>query len=106
VNQLDELGERVILILDDYTFITDSQIQAFVTILISNLPPNLHLVLASRIDPMLPLARARSHGNVAELRAADLRFTREETRSFVESTMSAVVDSAGITLLDERLEGG
>lgn len=105
VNQLDDLGQRVILVLDDYHALHHKTIHEFLSILIQNLPPRLHLVLATRVDPPLPLARARVQRNWVEVRASDLRFTQQEVETFMYQTVGAAVDPAIMTLLTQRSEG-
>src|SRR5512140_3601307 len=84
INELTDLpgGREVVLLLDDYHLIEASRVHDSVTFLLDRLPPGLRLVLASRAYPPLPLARLRARGQLAELRAADLRFTLEETAAF------------------------
>jgi ATP/maltotriose-dependent transcriptional regulator MalT len=83
----NDLVERdtgdVILVLDDYHVITDERIQRGMTFLLEHLPPQLHLILATRADPPLPLARLRAQGQLTEVRTADLRFGTAETRAFL-----------------------
>ena len=81
INDLDKLECGAILILDDFHFITESQIHRDLVFLIDHLPKSphgLHLIVSSRMDPPWPLARWRARGELTELRAADLRFTFEE----------------------------
>jgi LuxR family maltose regulon positive regulatory protein len=78
VNELAGLPEEVVLVLDDYHLIQAPAVHASVEFLLEHLPPSLRLVLASRADPPLPLARLRGRGQLAELREADLRFTPQE----------------------------
>src|SRR5439155_11900704 len=78
LNGLDGVAADMILILDDYHVIAAPPIHQGLTFLLEHLPPHLHLVLATRADPPLPLARLRAQGAVTEVRAADLRFTPEE----------------------------
>ena len=75
VNELAELAEEAVLVLDDYHLIQSPPVHASVEFLLEHLPPALRLVLASRADPPLPLARLRARGQLAELRQRDLRFT-------------------------------
>ena len=74
---------EVLLVLDDYHLIDSQPVHASLGFLLEHLPPGLHLVLASRADPPLPLARLRARGQLAELRAADLRFTAEEAAALL-----------------------
>jgi LuxR family transcriptional regulator, maltose regulon positive regulatory protein len=76
-----------ILVLDDYHVITTPAIHTALTFLLDHLPPTVHLVVASREDPPLPLARQRARGQVAELRATDLRFTLGEATAFLRDVM-------------------
>jgi len=70
------------LVLDDYHVITAEAIHRLLIFLVEHLPPQMHLILATRADPPLPLSRLRARGQLTEVRAADLRFTREETHLF------------------------
>lgn len=74
---------RLLLVLDDYHVITSSQIHESLAYLVDHLPPTLHLVIATRAEPALPLARWRARGDLQELHAADLHFSPEEMTSFL-----------------------
>jgi LuxR family maltose regulon positive regulatory protein len=95
----------ILLVLDDYHCIDAQAIHAGLTFLLDRLPAQLHLVLMSRVDPPLPLARWRARGELVELRAADLRFTADETASFLSETMDLSLPTEAITALDQRTEG-
>src|SRR5262244_3590235 len=107
INQLMNLpGEgEVALLLDDYHLIEAPRVHDSVTFLLDRLPPGLRLVLASRADPPLPLARLRARGQLAELRAADLRFTLEETAAFLREATGLDLPAASVHTLQERTEG-
>lgn len=105
INDLHAAGTEVILVLDDYQFINSRKVHDAVAYLIDNGPRTLHLVIASRSDPPLPLARLRVRNQVVELRAADLRFTRSEAARFFDDVMGLSLDAATITTLEERTEG-
>lgn len=105
VNEMDELPAPVIFVLDDWHSIHDNSILEFLSILIQNQPPNLHLVIATRTDPTLPLARTRARGQLVELRAADLRFTSQEAETFLEGIFKTGLDAELVVRLDERVEG-
>src|SRR5919199_3393814 len=75
LNDLTALADNVVLVLDDYHVIDDQGVDQALTFLLEHLPPQLHLVITTREDPQLPLARLRARGQLTELRAADLRFT-------------------------------
>jgi LuxR family maltose regulon positive regulatory protein len=78
LNELSAMSTDVMLVLDDYHVIDARDIHAGMVYLLDHLPPRLHLVIASRTDPPLPLARLRARGDLVEVRAADLRFTIDE----------------------------
>ena len=83
INELMPGEREVALLLDDYHLIDAPRVHDSVTFLLDRLPPGLRLMLATRADPPLPLARLRARGQLAELRADDLRFTLEETAAFL-----------------------
>ncbi|HZG67018.1 MAG TPA: hypothetical protein VEZ12_09755, partial [Herpetosiphonaceae bacterium] len=105
INDLAQGTRPGILVLDDYHVVADSRIHEAVTFLIDHLPPQLHVVITTRIDPPLPLARWRAHGLLAELRAADLRFTVEEARVFLTEVMRLPLSAAAVQALEQRTEG-
>jgi len=105
VNALDAHAEDVVLILDDYHLIEAEPIHRSLAFLFEHLPPCLHLLLATRADPPLPLARLRGRGNVTELRAADLRFTVEDTAAFLGTVMGLSLSPAEVAALEARTEG-
>jgi LuxR family maltose regulon positive regulatory protein len=104
-NDLVNLEEDLILILDDYHAIQNQSIHLALSFLIDHLPDNLHLILATRIDPPLPLARLRARDQLTEIRAADLRFTREEAASFLSQTMGLVLTEQDVDVIETRTEG-
>jgi LuxR family maltose regulon positive regulatory protein len=95
----------LVLILDDYHVIDTPAIHEALLFLIDHLPPQLHLVLTSRADPPLPLARLRTRGELAELRATDLRFTPDEAATFLNATMGLSLSAADIATLEASTEG-
>ncbi|GHO50501.1 LuxR C-terminal-related transcriptional regulator [Ktedonospora formicarum] len=96
---------RILLILDDYHVINMPAIHASLTFFLEHLPPRVHLLLASRVDPELPLPRLHLRGQVSEIRDSDLRFTLEETQRFLTQSMGLVLSKANIALLQTRIEG-
>jgi LuxR family maltose regulon positive regulatory protein len=107
INQLavvPDAGE-VVLVLDDYHLIEAPAVHDSVAFLVERLPPGLRLVLASRTDPPLPLARLRARGQLAELRAADLRFTPGETAAFLREATGLDLPPASVAALQDRTEG-
>ena len=97
--------DEVLLVLDDYHLIEAEQVHAPLEFLVEHLPPGLHLVLASRSDPPLPLARLRAGRQLAELRAAELRFTAGEAGFLLGETIGADLDAAAVAALTSRTEG-
>ena len=94
-----------VLVLDDYQQIETPAIHSAIAFLIEHLPPHLHLVLASRADPPLPVGRLRARGALAELRAADLGFTPAEAAAFLNDTMGLALRAEAIAALESRTEG-
>src|SRR5687768_2828283 len=105
VNELAELAEEVVLVLDDYHLIQAPAVHASVEFLLEHLPPSLRLVLASRADPPLSLARLRGRGQLAELRQADLRFTPQEARELLGATVGAELPEVAVAALGNQTEG-
>lgn len=95
----------ILLILDDYHVITEATIHSSLTFWLEHLPPYVHLLLASRTDPDLPLARLRVRGHLGEVRTTELRFTREETRDFLTQRMGITLSERDVELLQARTEG-
>jgi LuxR family maltose regulon positive regulatory protein len=105
-NDLVERGAGdVVLVLDDYHVLTAESIQRGMTFLLEHLPPQLHLVLVTRADPPLPLARLRAQGQLIEVRTADLRFGAAEANTFLQTVMGLVLSPEAITILEQRTEG-
>ncbi len=107
---LNELAARpepqpILLILDDYHLISDPAIHESLTFLIEHLPTHVHLVIATRVDPELPLSRWRVRDEMVELRAADLRFTTEEATGFFSHTLDEALADEDVRLLEQRTEG-
>jgi LuxR family transcriptional regulator, maltose regulon positive regulatory protein len=106
INELSVPGEGgVALVLDDYHLVEAPPVHDSVAFLLDRLPPGLRLVLSSRVDPPLPLARLRGRGQLAELRAADLRFTLAETAAFLREVTGLDLPAASVGALQERTEG-
>ncbi len=105
INDLVDRNDPILLILDDYQFITHPVIQEGLAFFIDHLPTNVHLVLLTRSDPPFPLARLRVRGQLTEIRADDLRFTIEETACFLNHEMALGLTAEYLAQLDERTEG-
>jgi LuxR family maltose regulon positive regulatory protein len=105
LNTLAECAEQVVLVLDDYHVITNAAIHTALGFLLDHAPPQFHLLIASRIDPPLPLARWRARGELTEIRAADLRFSGDEAQQFLTETMGLGLDAEQAAALEARTEG-
>jgi LuxR family maltose regulon positive regulatory protein len=105
INALATVSRDVLLVLDDYHVIATPAIHTALTFLLDHLPPQLHVVIASRTDPLLPLARWRARGDLLELRAADLRFTADEAAAFLRDVMGLDLASEIVAALEARTEG-
>jgi LuxR family transcriptional regulator, maltose regulon positive regulatory protein len=97
--------DEIMLILDDYHLVETPRVHDSVRFMLERLPPGLRLVLASRADPPLPLARLRARGQLAELRERDLRFTIDETAAFLREASGLELPAASVVALQERTEG-
>jgi LuxR family maltose regulon positive regulatory protein len=105
IDDLSTLAEDVALVLDDYHVIENEAVHRSLTYLVEHLPPRLHLVLLTRTDPPLPLPRLRARGHLVEVRAADLRFTSDETDRFLRETMGLELGPGDIAALEAGTEG-
>ncbi len=93
------------LVLDDYHVITAEPLQRGMTFLLEHLPPQLHLILATRADPPLPLARLRAQGQLCEVRTVDLRFGAAEASAFLQAVMGLDLETSAIVTLERHTEG-
>jgi LuxR family maltose regulon positive regulatory protein len=105
LNQLATLPQPALLVLDDYHVLEGEAIEQALAFLVEHLPPQLHLVIITRADPALPLARYRAQGQLHELRATDLRFTPTEAAAFLTQVMGLGLSAADIGVLETRTEG-
>jgi LuxR family maltose regulon positive regulatory protein len=105
LNELTTISGNLILVLDDYHVIEAQALSQALTFLIEHLPPQLHLVIATREDPPFPLARLRARGQLNELRAADLRFTPAEAAEFLNRVIGLNLSAEDIASLEDRTEG-
>ena len=105
VNDLAALPRPGLLVLDDYHLVRALEIHAAVAFLLEHLPPGLHLVIASREDPPLPLPRLRARRQLTEVRAADLGFSVEEAAALLASGMGLRLEEAQVAALVDRTEG-
>ncbi|MCA9927261.1 MAG: hypothetical protein KC419_02240 [Anaerolineales bacterium] len=105
INDIVAHLDHIFLVLDDYHTIEATAVDDALTFLLDHLPEQLHLVIVTRVDPNLPLARYRARGSLNELRAADLRFTLEEAAVFLNEVMGLALSTADIAALEARTEG-
>src|SRR6266542_1370033 len=105
INDLAALAQPSLLVLDDYQVITTPAIHQALQLLIDDLPTQLHLVIATREDLPLPLARLRAHGQLVEIRADDLRLTSDEAAVFLADIMGLVLSPSDVAALTARTEG-
>jgi LuxR family maltose regulon positive regulatory protein len=105
INEISAIPDKCVLVLDDYYLVDSQPIREAVLYLVDHLPPNMHLVIATRRDPALSLARLRAAGQMEEIRARDLRFTREETTAFLNRAMGLDLTADQTSALAARTEG-
>ncbi len=105
LNELTAVSDNFILVLDDYHVIETPLVDQAVAFLVEHLPAQMHLVIATREDPPLPLARLRVRGQLTELRAADLCFTSAEAAEFLNRVMGLSLSAENIAALETRTEG-
>jgi LuxR family maltose regulon positive regulatory protein len=105
LNDLDALATDIVLVLDDYHVIESTELHEAVVFLLEHLPPQVHIVVASRADPPFPLARLRARGELWEIRVADLRFTADEAAAYFSDAMGLELTAENIDALEARTEG-
>jgi LuxR family maltose regulon positive regulatory protein len=105
LNEITTVPDDFVLVLDDYHVIDAKPVDDALTFLLEHLPPQVHLVIATREDPHLPLARLRARGQLTELRAADLRFAPDEAAEFLKGVMGLKLSEQDIAALETRTEG-
>lgn len=105
LNDLDTIARPIVLVLDDYHLVVSRAVHEQLAFFISRMPANLHLVLATRSDPMLPLARMRASGELAEVRTDDLRFGAVEAGHLLNDVLGLDLAHTDIQLLHQRTEG-
>ena len=105
LNELGATAGDIVLVLDDYHVIDAREVQDGMAFLLDHLPPQLHVVIASRADPALPLARWRARGELVEVRAAELRFTPDEAAAYLNEMMGLRLTARDVAALEARTEG-
>ncbi|MCO5208326.1 MAG: LuxR C-terminal-related transcriptional regulator [Caldilinea sp.] len=105
LNDFAAIPDDFVLVLDDLHVIDAEPVEQALAFLLEYLPPQMHLVITSREDPSLPLARLRASGNLTEIRATDLRFTDDEAAAFLNTAMGLALTAEDVAALDARTEG-
>jgi LuxR family maltose regulon positive regulatory protein len=105
LNEISALAGPVVLVLDDYHATDSAAVDAAVSFVLDHVPPQLRLVISTRQDPGLPLARLRARGQLTELRAADLRFTAAEAAEYLNAVMGLNLSDEDVGRLEQRTEG-
>ena len=105
LNDLGATPGDIVLVLDDYHVVDARDVQDGMAFLLDHLPPQLHVVIAGRADPALPLARLRSRGELVEIRAAELRFTPDEAAAYLNEMMGLQLTARDVAALEGRTEG-
>lgn len=105
INVLTEAAVDRVLALDDYHLVQSEAVHRGLAYLVDHLPPGVRLIIATRADPPLPLARMRVRGQLLELRATDLRFTLGEAAAFLNQVMGLHLSATELATLEERTEG-
>ncbi len=105
VNELAKISEDILIVFDDYHTIHNQAVHDALILFMEHAPPNVYFVIASRADPLLPVARLRGRGQVNELRQDDLRFTQEEAAQFLRMNPAIELSKKDILALTNRTEG-
>ncbi|MFZ2618097.1 MAG: AAA family ATPase, partial [Anaerolineae bacterium] len=105
LNEITAIPDHFILVLDDYHLIEAKPVDQALATLLERQPPQMHLVITTREDPNLPLARLRVRSQLTELRAADLRFTPSEAAEFLKQVMDLNLSAEEVAILEARTEG-
>src|SRR5215208_4370166 len=105
INEMADLSGEIAIILDDYNLVDSESVRGIVSFLLEHLPENAYLVIASRVDPPLPLSRLRARGQITEIGAAELAFTQEEAVAFLRGVMDLDLSTEEVATLEEATEG-
>ena len=105
VNELASIPDPIFLVLDDLHLIQTETVLKILAFLLDHLPPQMHLALITRIDPPLPLARLRARNRLTEIRADQLRFTRDEIAAFLNDVMELMLSADDLSAIEKRTEG-
>jgi LuxR family maltose regulon positive regulatory protein len=105
INEIAAFPDNLVLVLDDYHVIESQKVDKALAFTLDHLPPQMHLVIASRMDPSLPLSRLRAGGQMTEIREDDLRFSPDETNTFLDKVMGLNLSPEKVAALETRTEG-
>ena len=105
INAMVASEEEIVLILDNYQCIDAQPVHDLLSFLLENASPSLHVIIGTRADPPLPLMRLRAKGQLAEIRASDLKFDSSETAQFLKEIMGLPLSTAQVKMLHWRTEG-
>lgn len=105
INEVTSIPDHFTLVLDDYHVIDTEPVENILAFLLEHLPPQMHLVIATRMDPNLPLSRLRARNQLTELRVRDLRFTLSEAAGLLNQVMGLSLSPENIAVLENRTEG-
>ena len=105
INELDKIDQAFIMTIDDYHVVQNKAIHELIKEILKHPPHAMHLVLASRIDPPLPMSTLRAKGQMTEIRVRDLRFSRKETAEFLQRMLGTTIEESIVSIFDEKAEG-
>lgn len=105
LNELSSVSQGLILVLDDFHVVESDEVDRALAFLVEHLPPKIHVVVSTREDPRLPLARLRARDQMTELRAAELRFTTVEATEYLERVAGLDLSVQQVAVLEDRTEG-
>jgi LuxR family maltose regulon positive regulatory protein len=105
LNELRAVPNDIVLVLDDYHLVDVPEVQRGMAFLLEHMPPEMHLVIATRADPALPLGRLRGRGELTEIRAVDLRFTLSEADAYFDGVLGLGLTARDVAALEGRTEG-
>jgi LuxR family maltose regulon positive regulatory protein len=105
INDLATIRTKVVLVLEDYHLVDSNQVDDIVSFFIDHMPASLHLIVTTRSDPALPVARLRVRGDLTEIRASDLRFSISEATAFLNEVMELDLSPESVAALERRTEG-
>jgi LuxR family maltose regulon positive regulatory protein len=105
INEITAFEESFAIVLDDYHVLDSQSIHQSLTFLIDHLPGNMHMLLTTRVDPPLPVARLRARDQLTEVRAHDLRFSGDEAAAFLSQVMGLELSIEQVAMLETRTEG-